>query len=66
MSQTSTGAKKAAITNKTRHGSDFYQRIGSRGGKNGTGHQFGHGMVSPSEAGRIGGARSKRKKREEA
>lgn len=35
----------------------------SRGGKNGTGHSFGHGSVSPQEAGRIGGL-AKRRKRE--
>ena len=27
----------------------------SKGGKNGTGHSFGHGLVDPSEAGRKGG-----------
>ena len=35
----------------------------SRGGKNGTGHSFGHGSISPQEAGRIGGL-AKRRKRE--
>lgn len=35
MSGTITGGKKAAQTNKVRHGSDFYAKIGAKGGKNG-------------------------------
>lgn len=42
---------------------EHYQAIASRGGKNGTGHSFGHGSISPQEAGRIGGL-AKRRKRE--
>ena len=33
MSGTKEGAKKAAATNKAKHGEDFYKRIGSKGGK---------------------------------
>ena len=33
---------------------EHYKAIASRGGKNGTGHIFGHGKVSPQEAGRKG------------
>ena len=29
------GGKKAATTNKTKYGSDFYAKIGALGGKNG-------------------------------
>lgn len=38
MSGTIDGGKKAAIKNKARHGSDFYKRIGTKGGQaSGTG-----------------------------
>ena len=37
----------------------------SKGGKNGTGHAFGHGSVSPQEVGRKG-AESRWRKRESA
>ena len=36
MSGTKEGGLKASTTNKARHGEDFYNRIGSVGGKNGT------------------------------
>lgn len=32
MSGTKAGGKAAAATNKSRHGADFYARIGSKGG----------------------------------
>lgn len=35
MTGTKAGGRKAALTNLNRHGSDFYARIGSRGGKRG-------------------------------
>jgi len=35
MAGTSKGAKKAAATNKARHGADFYAKIGKKGGKAG-------------------------------
>jgi uncharacterized protein len=33
MAGTKKGGEKAAATNKTRHGADFYARIGAKGGK---------------------------------
>lgn len=36
MAGTKEGGIKAAAANKERHGADFYQKIGSKGGKNGT------------------------------
>lgn len=36
MSGTAIGGKKAAQTNKTKYGADFYARIGAVGGKKGT------------------------------
>lgn len=39
----------------------YYAKIGSVGGSHGTGHEFAHGKVSPSEAGRKGGAKSRRR-----
>ena len=35
MAGTKIGGQKAAKTNKLRHGSDFYKRIGQKGGRNG-------------------------------
>ena len=33
MSGTKVGGLKASVTNKEKHGEDFYQRIGRKGGK---------------------------------
>ena len=50
------GGKRAAATNKTRHGSDFYARIGAKGGKLGrTG-----GFAANRELARIAGAKGGR------
>ena len=35
MAGTVQGGKAAAITNKTKYGEDFYQKIGAKGGKKG-------------------------------
>ena len=35
MSGTSEGGRKCAVTNKLKHGDDFYKRIGSQGGNKG-------------------------------
>ena len=60
MAGTSKGAKLAAKTNKARHGSDFYARIGRKGGKNGhTGGFFANRDLA-REAGRRGGMISRR------
>lgn len=56
MAGTKAGAKKAAITNKLKHGSDFYARIGRKGGQNGnTG-----GFAANPELARVAGAKGGR------
>jgi len=60
MAQTKAGAAKARDKMIEKHGSleayrKFYADIGRKGGKNGTGHKFGHGEVDPREVGRKGG-----------
>lgn len=69
MSGTKAGGLKAAATNKKKHGSDFYARIGAKGGRNGTTGGFGStrvgkdGLTGPERAriaGAIGGFISKR------
>lgn len=53
MAGTKAGGKKAAATNKARHGDDFFKRIGRKGGKNGhTG-----GFAANHELARIAGAK---------
>ena len=42
---------------------EHLKAIASRGGKNGTGHSFGHGLADPRESGRKG-AESRWRKRE--
>lgn len=63
------GGVKAAITNKERHGKDFYSRIGRMGGRNGHTGGFASDVVGEdgltgkqraSVAGSIGGKKSKR------
>ena len=69
MAGTREGGKKAAATNKQKHGSDFYARIGSVGGRNGHTGGFGSdtvgkdgltGQERAAIAGRKGGQISKR------
>lgn len=53
---TKAGGQKAAATNKAKHGSDFYARIGAKGGKLGrTG-----GFAANPELARIAGAKGGR------
>lgn len=53
MSGTIIGGKRAAATNKAKHGEDFYKNIGRIGGKNGhTG-----GFAANPELARIAGAK---------
>lgn len=59
MAGTTIGGRKAAITNKKRHGEDFYHRIGQKGGRNGHTGGFANDRALASRAGRIGGLRSK-------
>ncbi len=57
MAGTAAGGKKAAATNKTRHGSDFYAKIGRKGGQvKGT---MG-GFAANPELARIAGAKGGR------
>ncbi|MCL2174038.1 hypothetical protein FWH58_01950 [Candidatus Saccharibacteria bacterium] len=60
MAGTKAGAKKAAITNKTRHGADFYARIGRKGGKIGTTGGFYANRELARTAGAKGGRISRR------
>ena len=62
MAGTKEGGTKAAITNKLKHGSDFYVRIGSKGGKNGHTGGFAANQELAKRAGSIGGKISKRGK----
>lgn len=62
MSGTKTGGKKAAETNKLKHGEDFYKRIGSKGGKKSTTGGFFANRELAVIAGRKGGKISKRGK----
>lgn len=69
MAGTKNGGRRAAATNKERHGKDFYARIGARGGKNGHTGGFASDVVGKDGltgtqrakiAGAIGGSKSKR------
>ncbi len=56
MAGTKAGGQAAATTNKTKYGSDFYAKIGAKGGKNGrTG-----GFYANRELARIAGAKGGR------
>lgn len=60
MSGTKIGGYKAALTNKIKHGQDFYARIGRKGGQNGHTGGFAANPELAREAGRKGGKISKR------
>ena len=62
MCGTKEGELKAKLTNYARHGSDFYARIGKKGGRNGHTGGFASNLDLASEAGRKGGLKSKRGK----
>jgi general stress protein YciG len=57
MAGTIAGGKAAASTNKTRYGTDFYAKIGAKGGKKGkTGGFFANrelARIAGSKGGRI-------------
>ena len=56
MAGTKEGGRKASITNRLKHGEDFYERIGRKGGQNGhTG-----GFASNPELAKIAGRKSGR------
>ena len=60
MAGTVIGGKKAALTNKKKHGDNFYSEIGRKGGKNGHTGGFAANPELAREAGRKGGRKSKR------
>jgi uncharacterized protein len=63
MAGTKAGGKAAAATNKKKYGSDFYAKIGSKGGKLGrTGGFFANRELARS-AGARGGRISRRTKK---
>ena len=62
MAGTKAGGVKAALTNKVRHGSDFYAKIGAKGGKKGTTGGFAANRELARIAGRKGGQISRRRK----
>lgn len=60
MAGTKEGGRKAALTNKMKHGDDFYARIGARGGRNGHTGGFAANPELAKIAGAKGGRKSKR------
>jgi general stress protein YciG len=56
MAGTKAGGLKAAATNKTRHGKDFYAKIGAKGGVKGTTG----GFFANRELARLAGAKGGR------
>lgn len=62
MAGTKAGGVKAAATNKTRHGSDFYAKIGAKGGMKGTTGGFAANRELARIAGAKGGRISRRRK----
>lgn len=62
MAGTVKGGRAAAKTNKTRHGKDFYARIGAKGGKNGRTGGFAADRELARKAGAKGGSISRRRK----
>lgn len=68
MSGTRAGGKAAALTNKAKHGEDFYVRLGQKGGT--AIHTKPRGFAAnrelASRVGVIGGRKSRRRKNKEA
>lgn len=65
MAGTAAGGKKAAATNKERHGAGFYARIGAKGGRLGTTGGFAANPELARIAGAKGGRKSRRTKKSE-
>lgn len=65
MAGTKKGGMKAAETNKSRYGSDFYKKIGKVGGQKSTTGGFAANPELAREAGRKGGKKSRRRKQGE-
>lgn len=62
MAGTKAGGQKAALTNRTRHGADFYAKIGAKGGVKGTTGGFYANRELARKAGAKGGRISRRRK----
>lgn len=60
MAGTRAGGAKAATTNRTKYGRDFYARIGAMGGRSGHTGGFYANRELAREAGRKGGLKSRR------
>lgn len=60
MAGTKEGGQAAAKTNKEKYGSDFYKKIGSKGGKLGKTGGFYANRELAREAGARGGSKSRR------
>lgn len=60
MAGTKEGGRKAAITNRRKHGPEFYAEIGRRGGRNSHTGGFAANPELAKEAGRKGGKISRR------
>ena len=65
MAGTKEGGKKAAATNNSRHGKDFYAQIGAKGGKLGRTGGFAANRELARIAGAKGGRISRRRKASE-
>lgn len=63
MSGNKQGGAKLRQTIIDKHGPDYWSKMGRKGGRNGTGHVFGHGKVDPGVIGKIGGLKSRRRPR---
>ena len=63
MSGTISGGKAAAATNKSKYGTDFYAKIGAKGGKKGTTGGFAANRELARKAGAKGGRISRRTKK---
>lgn len=70
MAGTLEGGRRAAATNKAKHGEDFYKKLGALGGKfgkkDGTVKGFAAVPGLAKRAGVLGGRKSKRTKKEQA
>ncbi len=66
MAGTVKGGRKAAQTNMKRYGKDFYARIGAIGGKKGRTGGFAANRELARRAGRLGGLRSRKNRRNSA
>ena len=60
MAGTKEGGRKASLTNRLKHGPDFYREIGRRGGQNGHTGGFAANPELAKIAGAKGGRISKR------